>query len=121
MAKKTIDQKLDNKFGWLNIVLYYSGIGVIFGLIYHLVLKFVFGKNEKLDISQGFRKQKTTTRHSAFIVSFIILIAIIIIAIYLFKFLLPLYDTKIKAWLESILELKPQIKGLGAKLIPFSK
>lgn len=102
MAKAFPDQNRDIRFGQLMRLIYWSGIGPILGIIYGLVLKVIFGKDEDLDITKNFRKHRVPVRWPALIISVLIFAILGFLLFKLLQELVPGYNTKMEPWLDSI-------------------
>ena len=85
------DSKLDNRFGIAMFLIFFSGIGTLIGGIYHLVSKYVFGR-ERSDITLGFRKNTKKFRFPAMVIALILFAALVYILYFLSVRLVPIYD-----------------------------
>jgi heme/copper-type cytochrome/quinol oxidase subunit 2 len=100
----SMDKTFDNAFGKLMSFFYLIGIGVVVVLIYHIVLRLVFLQKDKLDLTQGFRKQPPKIRIPAMIITLLITIVLVYILFKITQGLMPLYDKLMEEWLAPYLE-----------------
>src|SRR3989344_3255807 len=96
-----IDDRIDKPFEKLMLALHYSGIGAIIGFIYNWILKYLFGKEEKNDLTLGFGRQPVSVRWPALIFSLVIFIFLsFLLFAFIFK-IIPGYNSWIKNWLNA--------------------